>query len=132
MKTLKIFALPVAAAAALAAYSVPARAQGPVTAVEVAAPVVVKTIEAATSKKKTPKGDWMNGQVIHFDANTVIVSEVDNERAIHTFTYAPEMKDKVQQLVDAGGYQYGDKVKILHQSGQTVALKIVGKPSKPL
>jgi len=131
MKTLKIFAVPFAAAAALAVSSVPARAQGPVTAAEVAAPVVVKTIEAVASKK-TPKGDWLKGEVIHFDANSVIVREAVNERAIHTFTYAPELKDRMQQLEDAGGYQYGDKVKILHQSGQTVALKIVGKPSKPL
>jgi len=51
---------------------------------------------------------------------------------IHTFTFSPDLKDKMQAIVDKGGYQYGDRVKILHQAGQSVALKISGKPSKPL
>ena len=37
----------------------------------------------------------------------------------------------MQQIVDSGGYQYGDKVKIQYVRGQTVALKIRGKPSNP-
>jgi hypothetical protein len=38
----------------------------------------------------------------------------------------------MQALLDKGGYQYGDKVNILYQSGGTVALRIHGKPSKPI
>jgi hypothetical protein len=37
----------------------------------------------------------------------------------------------MQALLDKGGYEYGDQVKILIQPGQTVALEIHGKPSKP-
>ena len=33
-------------------------------------------------------------------------------------------------ISDNGGYKYGDKVKIRYQQGQTVALKIHGRPSK--
>ena len=38
----------------------------------------------------------------------------------------------MQKLMDQGGYQYGDKVRILYQQGQTVALRVRGKPSKAL
>ena len=38
----------------------------------------------------------------------------------------------MQAVLDKGGFQYGDKVNILFQPGQTVALRIHGKPSKPL
>ena len=49
---------------------------------------------------------------------------------LHTFTYSPAIRDKMQKLFDAGGYQYGDLVIIWYQSGTTVALNIKGKPSK--
>jgi hypothetical protein len=38
----------------------------------------------------------------------------------------------MQKILDAGGYQYGDKVEILYTPGSTVALRIQGKPSKPI
>jgi hypothetical protein len=38
----------------------------------------------------------------------------------------------MQAILDHGGFQYGDKVGILYMPGQTVALRIAGKPSKPL
>jgi ABC-type sugar transport system substrate-binding protein len=131
MKMRRTIIVSIALAAALAIPAGFARAQDPVTAAAVAAPIVTKVISAAVSKKN-PSGNWFKGEVIHFDANSLIVREEANERAIHTFTFAPELKDKMQQLVDAGGYQYGDKVKILYQQNNTVAVKVVGKPSKPL
>ena len=131
MKKHRIIAVYFVLAAALALSAPAARAQGPATAAAVAAPIISKAIRALTSKKN-PNGNWLKGEVIHFDSNSLIVREQANERAIHTFTYAPELKDTMQQLVDQGGYQYGDKVEILFPQGQTVALKVVGKPSKPL
>jgi ribosomal protein L18 len=131
MKRSRITLVSFAAAAALAISAAPARAQDPVTTAVIAAPVVAKAIGSVASKKN-PKGDWLKAEVIHFDSNSIIVREEANERAIHTFTYAPELKDKMQQVFDRGGYQYGDKVKILYQPGQTVALRVHGKPSKPL
>ena len=131
MKRSRIIAASFALGAALAISANPARAQDPVTTAAVAAPIVSKAISSVVSKKN-PKGTWLKAEVIHFDSNSVIVREETNERMIHTFTYAAQLKDKMQQISDRGGYQYGDKVKILFQPGQTVALKIVGKPSKPL
>lgn len=134
MKSSRIFAASIALAAALAISAETLRAQDPATAATaaaVAAPIVSKAIGAVAGKKKL-KGYWLKAQVIHFDSNSMIVREEANERAVHSFTYAPELKDRMQQIVDRGGYQYGDKVKILYQQDPTVALKVLGKPSKPL
>ena len=49
---------------------------------------------------------------------------------LHTFTYSPALRDKMQKVFDSGGYQYGDLVVIYYKSGTTVALNIKGKPSK--
>jgi hypothetical protein len=38
----------------------------------------------------------------------------------------------MQQIVDKGGYQYGDKVTILYDPASQKALKIKGKPSKAI
>lgn len=130
MKRSSIIVVSLAAAAALTISAVPTGAQDSATS-GVSAPVLVKPMGSAASKKNS-KGDWLKAEVIHFDSNSIIVREDTNEKVIHTFTYAPELKGKMQQISDRGGYQYGDKVKILYQPGQTVALKVLGKPSKPL
>ena len=120
-----------ALAAALALSAPPAHAQAE-SAAAIAAPIIVKAIDAIASKANgNAGGEWLKGEVIHADAESIIVSEQGNERMIHTFTVSPTLKDKMQAIVDSGGYQYGDKVKILHAPGQMVALKISGKRSKP-
>lgn len=80
-------------------------------------------------KETPPKHVWLKAEVIHADANSIVVREQADSRRIHTFTYSPNIKDAMQQLADQGGYQNGDIVKILYEPGQTVALKIRGKPS---
>lgn len=129
MTKLKIFAAAIALSAALGISAGSARAQA-AAAAAAAAPIVVHTIRSIVPKSKT-SGDWMKAEVIHFDASRIIVSEDDNPRMIHTFTFATTLQPKMQTLMDKGGYQYGDRVKILYQPGQTVAVKIHGKPSKP-
>ena len=52
-------------------------------------------------------------------------------REIHTFTYSPQIRGKMQNIINAGGYQYGDKVVVWYRRGGDVAVKIKGKPSKP-
>lgn len=103
----------------LALAASPARAQ-----MDQTSPIVVK--------QTTPKPVWLKATVIHADSNSIVVSEQGNERMIHTFTYTPEVHDKMQAIIDQGGYQFGDKVKIRYMPGQTVALRIHGKPSPPL
>ncbi len=58
------------------------------------------------------------------------VRGIADMREAHTFTFAPEIRDQMQKVFSAGGYQYGDKVVVWYRQGTTVALKIKGKPSK--
>ena len=76
--------------------------------------------------------NWLKAEVVHADSNSIIVREQQNGMAIHTFNFSPEMRDQMQAILDQGGFQYGDKISILYMPGQTVALRIHGKPSKPL
>jgi hypothetical protein len=128
MKKSIAFAAVIVAAVGIAI--APARAQDPVTAVAVAAPIIIHEITAP--KKKTPSGTWMKVEFLHADNNSMVVSEQGNEREIHTFTYNANVKSKMQKIINGGGYQYGDKIKIKYTPGTTVALKLHGKPSKAL
>jgi hypothetical protein len=130
MMKYRIFAILIATAATLAISASPAHAQAP-AAVAAAAPIISEIISSVSAKPK-PQGNWLKAEVVHADSNTIIVREQANGMMIHTFNFAPELKDKMQAILDHGGFQYGDKVSILFQPGQTVALKIHGKPSKPL
>ena len=115
-------------ALACAIFAAPAGAQSttdhPVETRPLQTPTVVKVT--------TPKAGWLKAEVIHFDSNSITVREADNERMVHTFTYAASAQSQVQKILDKGGYQYGDKVRIRYQAGQTIALAIHGRPSKPL
>ena len=93
--------------------------------------IVVRSSGPKTSSENA-KGNWLKAEVIHADSNSIIVREQDNGMMIHTFTYTPDLQPQMQKLMDQGGYQYGDKVRILYQHGQTVALKVRGKPSRPI
>jgi hypothetical protein len=88
-----------------------------------------KPIQLKAPKKKIAK---FKGEVLSMTNVQIIVRSRDNERVIRTFTYTPEMREKMQQIIDRGGYQHGDRVEIQHEPGSDVALKITGKPSKPL
>ena len=101
-----------------------AAARGQVT---MSAPIVVRSPGASGAALK---GNWLKAEVIHADSNSMIVREQVNGMMIHTFTYTPELQAAMAKFLDQGGYQYGDKVQILYQQGQTVALRVRGKPSK--
>jgi hypothetical protein len=119
MKNSKLIAFAFLIAAGPATSAIPAFAQA-----DASAPMVVKQIP--------PKAVWLKAEVIHADNHSIMVREQATARAIHTFTYDDRIKGKMQQIVDQGGYQTGDKVKILYMPGQSVAMKIQGKPSKPI
>ena len=137
MKNSRIFATSLALAAALAFSGGIVRAQGPASAAAaaaaIAAPVITKVFDTVTRRQPTPEGsDWLKAEVIHADAVTLIVREQQNGYAVHTFNFSADLQPKMQAMLDKGGFQYGDKVSILYMPGQTVALRIHGKPSKPL
>ena len=117
------FAVSAAALAGLLAWAAPAHAQVPSAPVVSGVPMVVKQTPA--------KKIWLKATVIHADANSIMVQDEANSLMVHTFNYAPALRDKMQRISDAGGYQYGDKVFILYHAGDTTALDVRGRPSKP-
>jgi hypothetical protein len=119
MKNSKLIAALLVVVAALALSAIPSAAQ-------------TATSSPMTVKQVAPKAVWMKAEVIHADRNSIMVREQASERAVHTFTFDDKIRDKMQQIADNGGYQNGDKVRILYLPGQTVAMKIQGKPSKPI
>jgi hypothetical protein len=96
-----------------------------------AAPLIAQVTTSApvVVKQTRPKSIWLRAKVVHADAHSMVVREQGNELALHTFTYSANLQDAMRHISEAGGYQYGDKVKILYKQGQMVALRIKGKPS---
>ncbi len=69
-------------------------------------------------------------EVVQMSFQSLQVRSLDL-REHFTFTYSPGIRDKMQSIFNAGGYQYGDKVVVWFKRGEDVAFKIKGKPSKP-
>jgi hypothetical protein len=70
-------------------------------------------------------------EVLHMLYQSIQVRSLADMKELHTFTYSPEIRDQMQNIFNAGGYQYGDQVVVWYHRGGSVALKIKGKPSKP-
>ncbi len=103
----------------LAAVPAPLRAQ-----IDTSKPIRVKEVK--------PKLVRFQGEVLNANSVQITVRSRENELAIRTFTYSPRVREQMQKIIDRGGYQYGDKVEIQYEPGSDVALRIKGKPSKPL
>lgn len=86
-------------------------------------PIPVKTVKAKAAQFK--------GTVMHANTAQITVRGKENELAVRTFTLSPQLAEKMQQIINQGGFQYGDKVRIEYDSATSTALKIKGKPSKP-
>jgi hypothetical protein len=70
-------------------------------------------------------------EVLHMLYQSIQVRSLADRKELHTFTYSPEIRDQMQNIFNAGGYQYGDQVVVWYHQGGSVAVKIKGKPSKP-
>jgi len=109
-----------------------AAAQAPVVApiiVDEAAPIIVNAI------KPKPKAAGLvkfQGFVMHANIAQVTVRANGNDLAIQTFPLGEKASAKMQQIVDKGGYQYGDKITVYYDPQSLKALKFKGKPSPPL
>jgi hypothetical protein len=118
----KKLAFYLAAGSAFCSMAIPARAQ------RTAAPVPASK-PTETPGAKTKKAEF---QVLRMMVNAIQVQSLVDLREIHTFTYSERIRGEMQNLLNRGGYQYGDKVKIVYEAGNEIALNIKGKPSKPL
>ena len=104
-----------------------AKAQDPIV-VGTAAAIVVQTIKP---KKQSPYPKF-EGTVMNSNNVIITVRGKENELAVRTFTFTEEAASKMQKIIDKGGYQYGDKVTVFYDPTTNKAIKIKGKPSKPI
>ena len=110
----------------------PARAQVPVPVI---APIVADTAVPIIVNAVKPKPSGLakfEGTVMHANIAQITVRAKGNDLGVRTFTLSQAATAKMQQIVDKGGYQYGDKVTVLYDPATLQAVKIKGKPSRPL
>ena len=117
--------------AAAGALSSPAEAQSPISpiVIDTAVPIIINAI------KPQPKATGLvkfEGYVQNANIAQITVRARGNDLAIQTFPLSEAVSAKMQQIIDKGGYQYGDKVTILYDPATLKAMKIKGKPSKPI
>ena len=97
--------------------------------VDTAVPIVV----AAVTPKPKPTGlDKFEGFVMHANNAQITVRAKGNDMAIRTFPLSQTASEKMQKIIDKGGYQYGDKVTVYYEPASSRAVKFKGKPSKPI
>ena len=116
---------------AIGALCLQAAGQDPITpvVVDTAVPIIINTVKP----KPKPTGlSKFQGYVQHANIAQITVRAKGNDLAIETFPLSKDAAAKMQQIVDKGGYQYGDKVTIFYDPATRVAAKVKGKPSKPI
>ncbi len=97
--------------------------------VDTAVPIVVNAIKPKPKPNGVVK---FEGLVLNSSTAQITARAKGNDMTILTFSLSPEASAKMQQIVDKGGYQYGDKVTIYYDASTMKALKFKGKPSKPI
>src|SRR6267143_6988209 len=108
------FGLPLMLAVA-GVFSSPAAAQGPATVPIIVADTAVPIIVAAVKPKPRLTGlDKFEGFVMHANNAQITVRAKGNDLAIRTFPLSQAASEKMQKIIDQGGYQYGDKVTIYY------------------
>ena len=75
-----------------------------------------------------------HGAVVNQTSTFITVSSLNPSRLneLRTFTFSAQLKPKMQRILDAGGYQHGDKVVVTSLAGSNVALDVRGRRSKPV
>lgn len=107
-----------------------AAAQDPVLTPIIVSEVAPIVINAVTPKPKANGLAKFEGTVMHANRAQVTVKAMGDDMSIRTFTLSAAAADKMQQVVDKGGYQYGDKIKLEYDPQSMTVVKFKGKPSK--
>lgn len=113
-------------AAAAASAQVPAPIAVPIA--EEAVPIIINTVKP----HKGPQPPKFEGTVLNANIVQITVRAKGDDMGIQTFPLSPEASAKMQQIIDKGGYQYGDKVTVFFDPDTKKALKVKGKPSKAI
>ncbi|HYL85591.1 MAG TPA: hypothetical protein VE263_15255 [Candidatus Angelobacter sp.] len=127
---LAVFGLPLLVAAGVSCPS--GRAQAAAAApiiVDTAVPIIVNAVKP----KPKPNGlAKFEGFVMHANIAQITARAKGNDMSIQTFSLSQEASVRMQQIVDKGGYQWGDKITIYFDPATMKAFRFKGKPSKPL
>ena len=109
-----------------------ARAQDPVLVpivVDTAAPIVINAIKPKPKPSGVAK---FEGYVMNANTAQITARAKGDDMAIRTFSLRDAQSEKMQQIVDKGGYQYGDKVTVYYDAATLKVVKFKGKPSRAL
>ena len=132
-QTLHLAVIAALGLAALATLGAPkASAQDPILTpiiVDTAVPIIVN---AVTPKPKNIGLVKFEGFVMSANTAQVTVRAKGNDMAIRSFALSQPAATKMQQIVDKGGYQYGDKITVYYDPQSLEAMKFKGKPSPSL
>ena len=107
-----------------------AAAQDPIILAPIILDTAVPIIVNAVKKKPTGLATF-EGYVIHANSAQVTVRSKANEMAVQSFPLGPDASAKMQLIVEKGGFQYGDKIKVYYDPSTMKATKFKGKPSTP-
>jgi hypothetical protein len=118
-----LFAAVAAGSSAYASAQVPAPVVG--AAVDTAVPIIVGVVKP--HRVSQPK---FEGTVVNATVAQITVRAKGNDMAIQTFPLSESASAKMLEIIDKGGYQYGDKVTVFYDPDSKKALKVKGKPSK--
>jgi hypothetical protein len=126
-----VLSLPAVVLAAL--WCSPAMAQDPGIITPIIVDTAVPIIVNAVKPKPIPAGlAKFDGFVMNANTAQITVRAKGNDLTIQTFTLSQEAATKMQQIIDKGGFQYGDKVSVIYDPKLLQALRVKGKPSKSL
>jgi hypothetical protein len=100
-------------------------------------PIIVSEVEPIIVKALTPKPkptglQKFEGYIVNANVAQVTVRAKGNDLGIQTFPLDQTVAAKMQKIVDQGGYQYGDKITVFYDPTSRTAVKLKGKPSRPL
>jgi hypothetical protein len=110
-----------------------AAAQDPVVLAPIIMDTAVPIIVSAVKPKPKPTGlAKFEGTVMLANITQITVKAMGNDLSIQTFPLSEAASAKMQLIIDKGGYQYGDKVKLEYDPQSMRVVKFKGKPSKSL
>ena len=107
-------------------------AQDPIVTPVVVSEAVPIVVSAVKPKPKITGLAKFEGYVMNANVAQITVKAKGNDMAIQTFPLGESASAKMLQIIEKGGYQYGDKVKIEYDPQSMKVVKFKGKPSKSL
>ena len=109
-----------------------AAAQDPVLTPIIASEVAPIVVKAVTPKPKATGLQKFQGYIVNANTAQVTVRAKGNDLALQTFPLSQPVAARMQKIIDKGGYQFGDKITVYYDPQTHTAMRIKGKPSRPL